>query len=166
MTLSMYDITVPVFLRYLDNLSAILDKAIANGAERKIKPEVLPNARLAPDMLPLVFQVQSVTDRMKFALCRLSGRTAPGWEDNEKSLEDLKARVAKGREFVATFTEAELAGTEDKTLTLKVRGEDTQVPAKEHILLIALPQIFFHLTAAYAILRHNGVPVGKRDFTG
>lgn len=166
MSLSMYAVTVPVFTRYLNNLDAMLVKAEANAAERKIKPEVLVASRLAPDMHPLAFQVQSSTDRVKFALSRLTGKAAPSWEDNEVTLADLRARVKKGLDFVASFSEADLAGAENKTLTLKVRGEDTQVPAIEHITLNAVPQIFFHITAAYAILRHNGVPLGKRDYTG
>ena len=166
MSLSRYAITVPVFTRYLNNLDAILVKAEANAAERKIKPEVLVAARLAPDMHPLSFQIQSTTDRMKFALSRLTGKTPPSWEDNEVTIADLRARLAKALAFVSSFSEADLAGSEDKVLTLKVRGEDTQVPALEHITLNAVPQIFFHVTAAYAILRHNGVPVGKRDYTG
>ena len=166
MSLSMYAITVPVFTRYLNNLDAILVKAEVNAAERKIKPEVLVSSRLAPDMHPLSFQVQSTTDRIKFTLARLTGRTPPSWEDNETTLADLRARVKKALEFVASFSEADLAGSEAKTLTLKVRGEDTQVPAVEHVTLNAVPQIFFHITSAYAILRHNGVPIGKRDFLG
>lgn len=166
MSLSMYAITVPVFTRYLNNLDAILVKAEVNAAERKIKPEVLVSSRLAPDMHPLSFQVQSTTDRIKFTLARLTGRTPPSWEDTEVTLADLRARIKKAQEFVATFSEADLAGSEEKTLTLKVRGEDTQVPAIEHVTLNAVPQIFFHITSAYAILRHNGVPIGKRDFTG
>jgi hypothetical protein len=162
----MYAITVPVFTRYLNNLDAILVKAEANAAERKIKPEVLVASRLAPDMHPLAFQIQSTTDRMKFALSRLTGKTPPSWDDNEVTIADLRARIAKALAFVSSFSEADLAGSEDKVLTLKVRGEDTQVPALEHITLNAVPQIFFHVTTAYAILRHNGVPVGKRDYTG
>ncbi len=166
MSLTMYAITVPVFTRYLNNLEAILAKAEADATARKIKPEVLVAARLAPDMHALGFQVQSTTDRIKFALARLTGRTPPSWEDNEVTLADLRARVKKALDYVATFSEADLAGSEGKMLTLKVRGEDTQVPAIEHISLNAVPQIFFHLTTAYAILRHNGLQVGKRDFTG
>ncbi|WP_423067661.1 DUF1993 domain-containing protein [Devosia sp. CN2-171] len=166
MSISMYAITVPVFTRYLNNLDAILVKAEAFAAARKIRPEVLVASRLAPDMHPLAFQVQSSTDRIKFALSRLTGRTPPSWEDNETTLADLRNRVKKGLDFVATFSEADLAGSESKVLTLKVRGEDKQVPAVEHITLNAVPQIFFHISAAYLILRHNGVEVGKRDFTG
>jgi hypothetical protein len=166
MPISMYAITVPVFTRYLSSLDAVLATAEKFVEERKIKPEVLGQSRLAPDMLPLTFQIQSTTDRMKFALCRLTGREAPSWPDGEVTLADLRARVKKGLDFVSSFSEADLAGSEDKTLTIKVRGEDTQVPALEHVTLNALPQIFFHVTTAYGLLRHNGVPIGKRDFLG
>lgn len=162
MTISMYAITVPVFTRYLNNLDAVLAKAEANAAERKIKPEVLAASRLAPDMLPLTFQVQSTTDRVKFLLARLTGQTPPSWEDNETTLEHLRARIQKALAYVATFSEADLDGKENGTVTLR----DKQVPALDHALHNAIPQIFFHLTAAYAILRHNGVPVGKGDFLG
>jgi uncharacterized protein len=166
MTISAYAITVPVFVRYLNNLDAILVKAEANAAERKIKPEVLPGSRLAPDMHPLSFQVQSATDRMKFALARLTGREAPSWEDSEKTFEELRGRVAKALAYVNQFTEADLEGAELKDLHLKIRGEQRTVNALEHLTMNMLPQIFFHLTMAYAILRHNGVPVGKSDYTG
>lgn len=162
MTISMYAVTVPVFTRYLTNLEAILVKAEAYAAERKIKPEVLGAARLAPDMHPLTFQVQSATDRVKFLLARLTGQTPPSWEDTEVTLEQLRGRVQKALAYVATFSEADLAGREDGTVTIR----DKQVPALEHALYNAIPQIFFHITTAYAILRHNGVPIGKSDFTG
>ena len=165
MTISMYALTVPVFTRYLKNLDAILAKAEANVAERKIKPEVLGQSRLAPDMLPLTFQVQSTTDRVKFLLARLTGTTPPSWEDNEVTLADMRARVAKALAYVASFGEADLNGTEDKTLVIKRGNEEISVNALEHALHNAIPQIFFHLTTAYDILRHNGVPIGKRDFT-
>jgi uncharacterized protein len=166
MTITMYALTVPVFARYLDNLDAILATAEANATERKIKPEVLGASRLAPDMLPLSFQVQSATDRMKLLLARLTGKPAPSWADDEVTLADLRARVAKAKEHIQTYSAADLEGSESKTLTIKQRGEDVQVAALPHTLENAIPQIFFHLTVAYAILRHNGVPVGKRDFTG
>jgi hypothetical protein len=158
----MYAITVPVLTRYLNNLEAILVKAEAYAAERKIKPEVLPTSRLAPDMLPLSFQVQSATDRVKFLLARLTGQTPPSWEDNEVTLEQLRGRVQKALAYTGTFSEADLAGKEAGTVTLR----DKQVPALDHALNNALPQIFFHITTAYAILRHNGVPIGKGDFLG
>lgn len=166
MTISMYTLTVPVFVRYLDNLDAILAKSEANAAERRIKPEVLAASRLAPDMHPLIFQVQSATDRMKLLLARLTGREAPSWTDEEVTLADLRARIATAKAHIQTYTAADLDGTETKTITIRQRGEDVQVAALPHALENAIPQIFFHLTTAYAILRHNGVPIGKRDFTG
>ena len=162
MTISMYAITVPVFTRYLNNLDAILVKAEANATERKIKSEVFAASRLAPDMHPLTFQVQSTTDRVKFLMARLTGQTPPSWEDTETTLEHLRARIQKALAYLGTFSEADLAGKEDGMVTLR----DKQVPALDHALYNAIPQIFFHITAAYSILRHNGVPVGKGDFTG
>jgi hypothetical protein len=166
MTISMYALTVPVFTRYLHNLDAMLDKAQAYETEKKLKPEVLLQARLFPDMLPFSFQVQSSTDRIKFTLARLTGQTPPAWEDTEASLADLKGRVAKALDYVKTFSEADLAGTETKTLTLTYRGTSVDVNALEHVTLNALPQAFFHISMAYALLRENGVPLGKRDFVG
>jgi hypothetical protein len=166
MTLSMYAATVPPFTHMLNNLLHILDKAEASAAERKIAPEVLVNARLAPDMYPLSFQIQSATDRAKFTLARLSGQTPPSWSDDEKTIDELRARIRKALDFVAGFQPADVDGTEGKLLTLKVRGEDVTVPAQEHLLQNALPQFYFHVTTAYAILRHNGVPIGKRDYVG
>lgn len=166
MTISMYAITVPVFTRYLNNLDAILVKAEAYAAERKIKPEVLGQQRLSPDMLPLTFQVQSTTDRIKFLLSRLTGQAPPSWEDKEVTLEDLRGRVKKALDFVATFSEADLSGAEDRDVVLKRGQEEVHVNGLEHALHNAIPQIYFHLVTAYDILRHNGVPIGKRDFTG
>lgn len=166
MTLSMYAATVPPFTHMLNNLLRILDKAEASAAERKIAPEVLVNARLAPDMYPLSFQIQSATDRAKFALARLSGQTPPSWPDDEKTIDELRARIRKALDYLAGFKPADVDGTEDKPLTLKVRGEEVTVPAQEHLLQNALPQFYFHVTTAYAILRHNGVPIGKRDYVG
>lgn len=166
MTISMYTVTVATFTRMLTNLLRILEKAEANAAERKIKPEVLAASRLAPDMHPLSFQVQSATDRAKFAVARITGRTAPSWDDNEKTLEDLRGRIQKALDYLATYTEADLNGTEDKLLTLKVGGQDKDVRAEDHVLQSVHPNFYFHVTTAYDILRHNGVPVGKRDFAG
>lgn len=166
MTLSMYAATVPPFTHMLNNLLRILDKAEASAAERKIAPEVLVNARLAPDMYPLSFQIQSATDRAKFTLARLSGQTPPSWPDDEKTIDELRGRIRKALDYIAGFEPADVDGTEEKPLTLKVRGEEVTVPAQEHLLLNALPQFHFHVTTAYAILRHNGVPIGKRDYVG
>ncbi len=166
MTISMYDLTVPVFVRYLHNLDNMLTKAEAFAAERKIKPEVLPMARLAPDMHPLAFQVQSSTDRMKFVLARLTGRDAPAWTDSEVTLADLRTRVATGLAYVQGFSPGDLEGSEGKVLKVRQGGQEIEVPAQSYTIENAIPQIFFHVSMAYAILRHNGVPLGKRDFVG
>ena len=166
MAISMYTVTVTTFTRMLTNLLRILEKAEANAAERKIGPEVLAASRLAPDMNPLSFQIQSATDRAKFAVARITGRTAPSWEDNEKTLDDLRGRIKLALDYLATFSEADLNGTEDKLLTLKVAGQDKQVRAEDHVLTSVHPNFYFHITTAYNLLRHNGAPIGKRDFTG
>ena len=166
MMLSMYAATVPSFTRMLNNLLHILDKAEANAAERKIAPEVLVNARLAPDMYPLSFQIQSATDRAKFTMARLSGQTPPSWPDDEKTFDDLRARIRKALDYIAGFQPADIDGSEDKPLALKARGQDVTVSGQEHLLHNVLPQFYFHVTTAYAILRHNGVPVGKRCYVG
>lgn len=166
MTVSMYALTAPVFTRMLTNMSNWLDKAEAFAAERKFDPTVLAAARLAPDMNPLSFQVQNATDRSKFALSRLSGRTPPSWPDDEKTIPELKARIAKALDFVGTFTAADIDGSEDRQIELKVRGEMVKVRGLDHVVTNALPNFYFHVTTAYAILRHNGVQVGKSDYLG
>jgi hypothetical protein len=166
MTISFYTVTVTTFTRMLTNLQNILVKAEANAAERKIGPEVLTASRLAPDMHPLAFQIQSATDRAKFAIARITGQAAPSWADDEKTIEQLRGRIQKALDFLATVKPADIDGAEDKMITVKVRGEDTQVKAQDHILGNVFPNFYFHVTTAYDILRHNGVPVGKRDFTG
>ncbi len=166
MTISLYSVSVPVFERMLRNLLEIIGKAEANAAERKIKPEVLVASRLAPDMLPLAFQVQSATDRAKLFVARVTGQVAPSWTDNEQTLEELKARLDKALAYLAGVKASDLDGNEDKPVSLKVRGEDVQQPALDYLLLNVMPNFYFHVTTAYDILRHNGVPLGKRDFVG
>ena len=166
MTISLYSASVPVFQRMLKNLLAIIEKAEANAAERKIKPEVLAGSRLAPDMHPLSFQIQSATDRTKFFVARVTGRQAPSWADEERTLEELKARINKGLDYLAAVIPADLDGSEDKLIPLKVRGEDVQWKAQDYLFNSVMPNFYFHVTTAYDILRHNGVPVGKRDFVG
>lgn len=162
MTISMYTATVATFTRMLTNLDRILEKAEANATERKIGPEVLAASRLAPDMHPLAFQVQSATDRAKFALSRITGRDAPSWPDEEKTLPDLRARIRKALDYVASFSEADVNGLEDQVI--KVR--DAEMVAQSYLFDNVYPNFYFHVTTAFDILRHNGVPIGKRDFTG
>jgi uncharacterized protein len=162
---SMYATSVGVYTRMLTNLATILDKAEAYAAERKFKADVLVNQRLAPDMLPLVFQVQNATDHAKGAAARLSGRELPSWPDDEKTFDDLKARVKKALDFLATVKPEDVNGTEDKMLTFVRNGQESQVRAEDFILGRATQNVYFHVTMAYAILRHNGVPIGKADFS-
>lgn len=166
MAISLYSASVPVFTRMLTNLTRILDLAEANAAERKIKLEVLVAARLAPDMHPLSFQVQSATDRTKFFLARITGRTAPSWPDDEKTFDELRARIRKALDYLAGYAPGDVEGLEEKLVTLKVRGEDVEVRAVDYLFNNVYPNFFFHVTTAYDILRHNGVPLGKRDFVG
>ncbi len=166
MPVSLYSASVPVFNRMFDQLLHCLDIAEKNATERKIKLEVLVQARLAPDMNALAFQFQSATDRSKFFVSRVTGREAPSWADDEKTFDDLRARVKKAKDYLATYKPADLDGLDEKAVTLKVSGEDKQVRAADYLLHNVYPNFFFHVTTAYDILRHNGVPIGKRDFTG
>jgi hypothetical protein len=162
---SMYAVSVGVFTRQLTNLLAQLEKAEAYAAERKFKPDVLVNQRLAPDMLPLSFQVQNATDHAKGAAGRLSGQELPSWPDDEKSFDDLKARVKKALDYLATFKPADIDGSEEKVITLKRNGQDYTLSGQDFLLGRAQQNFWFHVTTAYDILRANGVPIGKADFT-
>ena len=166
MSISMYTASVTVFTRMLTNLLAFLEKSEAYATERKFKPDVLVNQRLAPDMLPLSSQIQIATDTAKGAVARLAGREVPSWPDNESTLADLKARVKKTIDYLASFKPADLDGSAVKQVVIKIGGEDVSVRGEDYLVGRATQNFYFHITTAYAILRHNGVPVGKRDFLG
>jgi hypothetical protein len=166
MTLSMYQASVPVFLHGLKNISAILDKAAAQAAERKIEPTVFLNDRLAPDMFPLTRQVQIATDNAKGAAARLAGLEVPKFEDVEKSFEELQQRLARVRDFVQSVEPAQIDGSEEREIILSIGGQAMTFSGQSYLFHFALPNFFFHLTTAYAILRHNGISIGKRDFIG
>ena len=166
MTISLYSASVPVFNRMFNQLLHVLDLAEKNATERKIKLEVLVAARLAPDMHPLTFQVQSATDRAKFALARITGKTPPSWADDEKTLEQLRARIRTALEHIASYSAGEIDGAEDKAITVKVAGQDTEIKAQDYILNNVFPNFYFHVTTAYAILRNRGVALGKPDYLG
>jgi uncharacterized protein len=166
MSLSMHQISVPVFQRMLKSLSSILDKAEAFAAAKKIEPEVLLNARLAPDMFPLKRQVQLASDFAKGAAARLSGQDIPKWEDAEVSFADLKARLAKTGDYLASFTPAQIDGGEARDIALTIAKQPVTLKGQAFLLNYAFPHFFFHVTTAYDILRHNGVEVGKRDYMG
>jgi len=164
MTISIYSATVPMLTRQLASLLAILNKAEAYAAERKFDINVFVEDRLAPDMLPLKAQIGIATDSAKFAVARLSGQTAPSWPDEEKTFEDLKARVSKALDYLKTFSEADLAGGDVRDVTVKIGGEDKVMKGEDYFFNRALPNFYFHVTTAYAILRKGGVPIGKGDF--
>jgi uncharacterized protein len=166
MTLTMYQASVPVFSRMLENLSAILAKGAAHAEAKKIDPVVFINARLAPDMLALARQVQIASDAAKGCVARLAGAEVPSYPDTETTFPELQARVAKTIAFVKGFTAGQVDGSEDRSVTLKIRGEDTKFRGQDYLFKLALPNFFFHVTTAYDILRHNGVEVGKQDYLG
>jgi len=164
--ISMYDVSVPVFSERLRALALVLTKAEASATERKVDPQVFLAARLSPDMLPLTKQVQIATDHAKGAPSRLAGREVPRYEDDEASFAELQARVAKTRDYLATFKPEELEGSENRTVTLKLGGNDMELKGQKYLLDVAMPNFYFHVTTAYAILRHYGVPLGKAVFLG
>jgi hypothetical protein len=166
MTVSLYQVSVPVFVQGLTGLNGVLDKAIAHVADKNLDPAALLQARLYPDMFPLIRQVQLASDFAKGPVGRLAGAELPVWEDTETSFEDLKARVAKTLSYIKGFTPEQIDGQEDRDITLVRRGETHVLKAQAYLLGQAVPNFYFHATTAYDILRHNGVEVGKRDFLG
>jgi len=166
MSLTMYDASVPRFAHMLRNLYVILAKAQAHAVAKKIAPEVLLAARLFPDMLPMVKQVQIATDHAKGAVARLAGAEVPRYEDSEQTFDELRARIAKTIAFVGTFTAAQLDGSEQRPIALRVGGKDWSFTGQDYLLGFALPNFYFHLVTAYNILRHNGVEIGKGDYLG
>ncbi len=166
MTISMYQVSAPVFNRTMTNLSAILDKAAAHAEAKKIDQAVFMAARLAPDMLALPRQVQIVTDTARRSMARLAGQEAPPLEDKEANFADLKARLAKSVDYVKSFQPGQIDGSEERSIVMKVGGDDMKFTGRDYLLGFAFPNFFFHVTTAYNILRHNGVEIGKRDFLG
>lgn len=166
MTISIYSMTVPFYASMLGNLAHVLSKAEAWASERKIDPAVLLNGRLAPDMFPLKRQVQIATDHAKGAAARLGGVEVPSFADTEETFADLQSRIAKVRDFILSLPQAGFDGAEDRDITLKVGPQDMTFAGATYLQGFSVPNFYFHMTAAYAILRHNGVPLGKGDFFG
>jgi hypothetical protein len=160
----MYQASVPVFQKMLGNLDHVIDKALADAASRKIAEPVLLQARLAPDMLPFTKQVQIMADFAKGTSARLAGVEIPKYEDNEATFADLKARIQKTLDFIATIKPAQVDGSEEKTIQIKAGPRDMTFRGIDYLLTYAMPNFYFHYVTAYDILRHNGVPVGKGDF--
>lgn len=166
MTISMYQASVPRFVNILGNLSNILDKAQAHIDAKKLDPAALTSYRLFPDMLPMTKQVQIAGDTAKGAVARLAEMEIPAYEDNEKTLADLKARLARTVAFIQAVTPAQIDGSEDKEIVIKRGDKETRYKGMQFLLGQALPNFYFHVTTAYNILRHNGVELGKRDYLG
>ena len=166
MTISMYQASVPRIINMLGNLSRIIEKAQAHADAKKIDPAAIIDFRLYPDMFSLCRQVQIATDTAKSVVARLAGADIPAYEDNERSFDDLKARIAKTIAFVETFKPAQIDGTEDKDIVTKRGDKETHYKGIQFLLNHAMPNVYFHVTTAYNILRHNGVEIGKRDYLG
>ena len=166
MTISMYQVSIPRFVHMLRNLDAILEKAQGYAESRKIDPSTLPAARLFPDMLPLTSQVRIACDAANGVAVRLAGVTGPAFEDNEKTIADLRARVAKSIAFLSTITASQVDGTEAKDVMVRTGGQDVPYKGMQFLLARAIPNFYFHVATAYDILRHNGVEIGKRDYLG
>lgn len=166
MSISMYQASVPRFINMLGNLSAILDKTQAHIDAKKLDETAFTAFRLYPDMLPMARQVMIACDTAKGLVSRLAGVDIPVYEDTEKTLAELKARIAKTVAYLQTFKPAQIDGTEDKDIVVKRGDKETRYKGMQFLLGHAVPNVHFHITTTYAILRHNGVELGKRDYLG
>lgn len=166
MSLSMYQASIPGFVRMLGNLAAILAKAAAHAEAKKIDPAVFTGGRLAPDMYPLTRQIQIATDVVKGCAARLAGIEVPSYADNETSFADLQARIAKTVAFLQSVDAARIDGSEMRKVTLKTGGKERTFEGQFYLFNFVIPNFYFHVSVAYAILRHNGVEIGKGDYLG
>jgi len=166
MSLTMHQAAVPALLQILNSLDGLLDKASDYCAARKIDESVILNYRLSPDMFAFARQIQTVTDQAKGAVARLSGQEPPVYEDTEKSLAELKARVAKTISFIRSFKPEQMNGSENREIVLKIGTFELRFIGTQFLFHFVFPNFYFHATAAYAILRHCGADIGKRDFLG
>lgn len=166
MAVSMYPISVPVFIKHLNGLASCLKKAQALYAEKKYDEATLVSYRFFPDMFNFSRQIQAMSDHAKGCTALLAGMEAPKYEDNEKSLADLIARIEKTVGFLKSVKPAQIDGTEEKAISIKMRDRELNMKGIELLLNRSLPNFYFHATTAYDILRHNGVELAKRDFMG
>ena len=163
---SMYQSAVPTCIRTLGNLAAILEKGAAHAEARKIDPAALLTARLFPDMLPFTKQIQLATDSASGSIARLAGVEVPALEHNETSFAELIARVKKTLQFLESIKPEQIDGAEDKTISWQSRSSTKTMQGHPYLMNHLLPNVFFHVTTAYNILRHNGVELGKMDYLG
>lgn len=167
MSMTMYAATVPVFRQILNSLAAVLEKAEAHAQEHRIEPDALLQARLFPDMFPLVRQVQIAADFAKGTTARLAGVPVPSYEDNEGTFSELQQRITKTLGFIDSVAEAEVNAGDTRAITHGTGERARHFPnGQAYVTRFALPNFFFHVTTSYAILRHNGVPIGKKDYIG
>jgi uncharacterized protein len=162
----MYESSMPPLIHALGALAKVLKKADAHCEARKIDPQALLQFRLYPDMLPFARQVQITCDFAKGCGARLAGIPVPSYEDTEKTFGDLQARIAKTLDFVSGLKKEQFDGAETRAVTLKVAGREMTMPGQDYYHSFVLPNFYFHMAMAYAILRHNGVELGKGDFLG
>jgi hypothetical protein len=161
----LFNYSVPQFIHVLSNLNTILDKAESFAKIKNVDMHVLLNDRLAPDMFPLLRQIQIACDAAKLCASRLSGKEAPVNDDSEKTLPDIKARIQQTIKYLESFSANDFNGAELRSIT-QTRWEGKYLTGEEYVLRHVLPNIYFHVTTAYAILRHNGVDIGKKDYLG
>jgi hypothetical protein len=166
MTISMFQASVPVFIRALKNLEAILDKGLAHVKVRKIDEAALLNSRLFPDMFPLVRQIQIATDTARSGAGRLAGSEFPAYEDKETTFAELSTRIQNTVKYLETLQATQIDGSEDRTISWQSRSSTKSMQGQPYLFTHLLPNVFFHVTTAYNILRSNGVEVGKKDFLG
>ena len=166
MPISMYQASVPVFIRMLAALSAILDKAEAHATAKKIEPVALLGARLYPDMFAMARQVQEATKHVYWGCALLAGQEMPNHPNGENSFADLKQRIAKAIEFARGFKPEQIDGSEERAVAIKFPTRTLEMKGQPFLLGFAMPNFYFHVTTAFDILRHNGVEIGKRDFLG
>ncbi len=164
MSISMHSASVPVFVRNLNNLLTWLDKAEAHAAEKKFEPAVYLGLRLAPDMLPFKAQIQIASDTAKGCVARLAGQEIPKWEDNEASFDDLRARIRKTVDYVQSVPAADIDAGDTRDIVLTLRSGDKHFEGQLFLEHWALPNFYFHITTAYALLRQAGVGLGKSDY--
>ncbi len=166
MKISMHAMSVGQFVPMLTNLSAILEKGVASATNRKFEPTVLAGSRLAPDMHPLTRQVQLACDFAKNSTARLAGIDPPKFEDNETTIPELQTRIAKTLDYLQTVSVSAVDGQEDRDIVIPIRDRKLEMKGLPFLQRWALPNFYFHVVTAYAILRHNGVDVGKMDYLG
>lgn len=165
-SITLFEATVPVFIRGMTNLSAVLAKGQAFADEQKLEHSKLVNGKLIADMGDLTFQIQRVSDCCKFAAVRIGSVPSVSMADDEKTFEDLQARLTKTIDFLKTVDPSTMAGKEDTEITIKTKAGDRVFSARDYVFQFALPNFFFHITTAYAVLRAQGAPVGKWDYLG